>query len=42
MLFEMLPTSTMLRCVIGNLHPTYIGLPFGASFKSMVVWDVVK
>ena len=31
-----------LGCKVGALPSTYLGLPLGASHKSVVVWDGVK
>lgn len=31
-----------LGCRVGKLLSTYLGLPFGAPFKSVVVWDWVE
>ena len=29
-------------CRVGSLPSTYLGLPLGASIKSVIVWDGVK
>ena len=29
-------------CRVGNLPSTYLGLPLGAPFKSVIVWDGVE
>ena len=31
-----------LDCRVGNLPSTYLGLPLGAPFKSVTVWDGVE
>ena len=31
-----------LGCKVGSLPSTYLGLPLGASHKSVMVWDVLK
>ena len=34
--------ATELGCKVGSLPSTYLGLPLGASHKSMRVWDGVE
>ena len=31
-----------LRCMIGALSSSYLGLPLGAQHNSVVVWDVIE
>ena len=31
-----------LGCKVGGLLSTYLGLPLGALFKSMTIWDGVE
>ena len=31
-----------LRCKVGSLPSSYLGLPLGASFKSTIAWDGVE
>ena len=33
---------SVLRCRIGKLPSSYLGLPLGAPFKSSRVWDIVE
>ena len=30
------------ECKVGSLPSTYLGLPLGAPFKSMAIWDGVE
>ena len=32
----------VVGCKVGFLPTTYLGLPLGASFKSLQVWDAMK
>lgn len=40
--FNIEDLARMVGCKVGSLSSTYLGLPFGASFKSVQAWDVVK
>ena len=34
--------TIVLDCKVGSLPSTYLGLPLGASHKSVMVWDGVE
>ena len=34
--------ASEIVCKVGNLPSTYLGMPLGAPFKSMVAWDGVE
>ena len=34
--------ATELGCKVGSLPSTYLGLPLGASYKSVMVWNRVE
>ena len=34
--------ASKFGCKVGSLPSTYLGLPLGAPFKSMVAWDGVE
>ena len=33
--------SDILYCRVDSLHMTYLGMPLGASFKSMAIWNPI-
>ena len=34
--------ASELRCKVGSLPSSYLGLPLGAPYRSMVVWNGVE
>ena len=34
--------ASVMRCRVGKLPTSYLGLPLGATFKSPRVWDAVE
>ena len=34
--------ASLLVCRVGKLLTTYLGLPLGVTFKSLIVWNVVE